>query len=85
MSFSARGYHDHPTGYHEQQMEYARFDTRLTTIEENQQEIQNTLHQHSQWQEEAGQRLIAIQQQQQQENDNWNYLFGHLHIDHPPR
>jgi len=43
MSFSARGYHDHPTGYHEQQMEYAHFDTRLTTIEENQQEIRNTL------------------------------------------
>ena len=64
MSFSYRGHHDHPTGYHEQQMEYARFDTRLTTIEENQQEIWNTLHQHSQWQEEAGQRLVAIQQQE---------------------
>jgi hypothetical protein len=30
------------------------------TIEEGQQEIRNTLHQHSQWQEEAGQRLAAI-------------------------
>jgi len=79
MSFSARGFHDHPMGYHdqdmghhlppmgyhEQQMEHARFDTRLTTIEENKHEIQNTLHQHSQWQEEAGQRLAAIQQHQE--------------------
>ena len=85
MSFSARGFHDHPTGYHdqhmghhpppmgyyEQQMEHARFDIRLTTIEENQHEIQNTLHQHSQWQEEAGQCLVTIQQHQEQENQNW--------------
>jgi len=85
MSFSTRGFHDHPMGYHdqdtghhlppmgyhEQQMEHARFDTRLTTIEENQLEIQNTLHQHFQWQEEAGQRLVAIQQHQEQENQNW--------------
>jgi hypothetical protein len=48
-------------GYHEQQMEHARFDTRLTTIEEVHQEIWNTLHQHSQWQEEAGQCLATIQ------------------------
>ena len=77
MSFSAHGFHDQhmghhppPMGYHEQQMEHARFDTRLTTIEENQHEIQNTLHQHSQWQEEAGQYLATIQQHQEQENDN---------------
>ena len=75
MSFSAHGYHDHPIGYHEQQMEYACFDTRLTTIEENQQEIRNTLHEHSQWQEEAGQRLAAIQQPQELENQSWQYLF----------
>ena len=56
-------------------MKYTRFDIRLTTIEENQQEIQDTLHQHSQWQEEAGQRLAAIQQHQEQENQNWQYLF----------
>ena len=74
MSFSACGFHDHPTGYHdqhmghhllpmgyhEQQMEHARFDTRLSTIEENQHEIQNTLHQYSRWQEEEGQRLATI-------------------------
>jgi hypothetical protein len=75
--------HHHPTpmGYHEQQMEHAHFNTRLTTIEEGQQEIQNTLHQHFQWQEEARQRIAAIQQQQQQENDNWNWLFQGLNID----
>ena len=52
-------------------MEHARFDTRLTTIEESQHEIQNTLHQHSQWKEEAGQRLATIPQHQEQENQNW--------------
>jgi hypothetical protein len=41
------GHHPPPMGYHEQQMEHARFDTRLTTIEESQHETQNTLHQHS--------------------------------------
>ena len=74
MSFSTHGFHDHPMGYHDQhmghhpppmgyherQMEHARFDTRLTTIEKNQYEIQNTLHQYSQWQEEEGQRLATI-------------------------
>ena len=77
MSFSGHGFHDQhighhppPMGYHEQQMEHARFDNRLTTIEEGQQEIQDTLNQHSQWQEEAGQRLAAIQQHQEQENQN---------------
>jgi hypothetical protein len=28
------GHHPPPMGFHEQQMEHARFDTRLTTIEE---------------------------------------------------
>ena len=70
MSFSARGYHDQPMGYHDQQMQHARLDTRLTTIEETQQDIQNTLHQHSQWQAEVGDRITNIQQHQQQENEN---------------
>jgi hypothetical protein len=39
MSLSAHGYHDQPMGYHEQQMEHPRLDTRLTTIEEMQQDI----------------------------------------------
>ena len=39
MSFSARGYHDQPMGYHDQQMEHSRLNTRLTTIEETQQDI----------------------------------------------
>jgi hypothetical protein len=62
MSFSARGYHDQPMGYHEQQTELSRFDTRLTTVEETQQDIQNTVHQHShsQWQAEVGDRLTSI-------------------------
>ena len=60
MSFSARAYHDKLMGYHDQQMEHARFDTRLTTIEETQHDIQNTLHQHSQWKEEVGDRLTNI-------------------------
>ena len=47
MSFSARGYHDQPMGYHDQQMEHAYLDTKLMTIEEKQNDIQNMLHQHS--------------------------------------
>ena len=65
MSFSARGYHDQPMGYHDQQMEHSRLDTRLTNIKETQQDIQNMLHQHSQWQAEVGDRLTNIQQHQQ--------------------
>lgn len=83
MSFSARGYHDQPMGYHDQQMEYACLDNRLTVIEETQHNIQDTLHQQSQWQEEVGQRLTNIQQHQQQEDNNWHYLFDNLHIDPP--
>jgi hypothetical protein len=48
-------------GYHEQQMEHPRLDTRLTTIEETQHDIQNQLHQHSQWQAEMGERITTIQ------------------------
>ena len=62
MSFSTRGYYDQPMGYHDQQMEHSRLDARLTTIEETQQDIQNMLHQHSQWQAEIGDRLTNIQQ-----------------------
>jgi hypothetical protein len=36
---------------HEQSVDIARIENRLTTIEEGQQEIRNTLHQHAQWQE----------------------------------
>jgi len=43
MSFSSRGYHDQQTDHH-------RFDNRLTTLEEQNTAIQNTLHDHSQWQ-----------------------------------
>ena len=35
-------------------MDHSRLNTRLTTIEETQQDIRNTLHQHSQWQAEMG-------------------------------
>jgi hypothetical protein len=73
--FSTRGFHDHPTGshnhhmghhpppkgYHEQLVEHAHFDTRLITIEEGYQEIRNTLYQHTLWQEEAGQCIVAMQ------------------------
>jgi hypothetical protein len=41
----------------EQLVDLARIDTRLTTIEEGQQEIRNTLHQHAQWQEHMTQTL----------------------------
>jgi len=70
MSFSACGYHDQPMGYHGQHMEHFYLDTRLTTIEEMQQDIQNTLHHHSQWQAKVGDRLTNIQQHQQQESGN---------------
>ena len=60
MSFSAYGYHDQPMGYHEQQMERPCLDTRLTTIEETQQDILNQLHQHSQWQAQMGERIASI-------------------------
>ena len=59
-------------------MEHSRLDTRLTTIKEMQQDIQNMLHQHSQWQAEVGDRITNIQQQ---ENENWNYLFQKLNFD----
>jgi hypothetical protein len=64
MSFSAWGFHDQTPGFHDPYMghhhqpppmdqdppvDLARIDTRLTTIEEGQQEIHNTLHQHAQW------------------------------------
>ena len=39
MCFSARGYHDQHMVYHDQQMEHSRLNTRLTTIEETQQDI----------------------------------------------
>jgi len=45
-------------------MDHARLDTRLTTIEETQHAIQNTLHQHSQWQTNMGDAITNIQQQQ---------------------
>ena len=83
MSLSAYGYYDQPMGYHEQQMELRRLDNRLTTIEDTQHNIQNQLHQHTQWQAEAGERFAAIQQHQEQENKNWRYLFQGLHIDPP--
>jgi hypothetical protein len=58
MSFSTRGFHDHTLGFHgpymghhhpspmghEQPVNLACVDTRLTTIEEGQQDIRNTLH-----------------------------------------
>ena len=75
MSFSVRSYHDQPMGYHDQQMQHACLDTRLMTIEETQHDIQNMLHQHSQWQAQVGDRLTNIQQHQQYENENWHYLF----------
>ena len=78
MSFSAHGCHDQLMGYHDQQMERSCLDTRLTNIEETQHDIQNTLHQHSQWQAEVGDRITNIQQQ---ENENWNYLFQKLNFD----
>jgi len=70
-------------GHHEQQMEHPRLNTRLTTIEETHEDIQNMLHQHSQWQAEMGERMTNIQQHQQQENENWHYLFQGLNIDPP--
>jgi hypothetical protein len=50
------GYHHHqphqpPPMDQEPPVDLARFDTRLTTIEEGQQEIHNTLRQHAQWYE----------------------------------
>ena len=57
MSFSAYGYHD-------QQMDHSRLNTRLTTIEETQQDIRNTLHQHAQWQAEMGGAIMNIQHNQ---------------------
>ena len=60
MSFSIYGYHDQAMGYHEQQMERPRLDTRLMTIEETQHDIQNQLHQHSQWQAQMGERIASI-------------------------
>ena len=68
MSFSGGGYHD-------QQMDHHRIDNRLTTIEGQNTAIQNTLHEHSQWQAMMGEAITNIQQIQQQQNDNWNYLF----------
>ena len=57
MSFSARGDHD-------QQMDHSHLNTRLTTIEEMQQDIRNTLHQHAQWQAEMGGAIMNIQHNQ---------------------
>jgi hypothetical protein len=69
MSFSACGYHDQhmghhqpPMGYNELQTEHPRLNTRLTTIEETQHDIQNQLHQHTQWQAEMGEHITTIQQ-----------------------
>ena len=67
-------------GYHDQQMQHARLDTRLTNIEETQHDIQNMLHQHSQWQAEMRDHITSIQQQ---DNENWNYLFQKLNFDPP--
>jgi hypothetical protein len=55
---------------HEQSVDLARIDTRLTTIEEGQQEIRNTLHQYAQWQEHMTQTLADIRQHQRQEQNN---------------
>ena len=67
MSFSGYGYRDQhmghhqpPMGNHEQQMEHRRLDTQLTTIEETQHDILNTLHQHTQWQAEMGECITTI-------------------------
>ena len=76
MSFSTCGYND-------QQMDHSCLDTRLTTIEETQQDICNTLHQHSQWWANMGDVIINIQQNQQQENENLNFLFQRLNFDPP--
>ena len=46
------------------QMEHHRHDNRLTTIEETQHAIQNTLHQYSQWQADMGHAIANIQQNQ---------------------
>jgi hypothetical protein len=59
-------YHPAPMG-HDQPVDLARIDTRLTTIEEGQQEIRNTHHQHAQWQEHTMQNHADIRQHQQQE------------------
>jgi hypothetical protein len=67
---------------HEQLVDLARIDTRLTTIEENQQKFCNTLHQHVQWQEQTKQTLADIRQHQQQEQNNWDWLFNGLNIGH---
>jgi hypothetical protein len=75
MSFPARGFNDHMLGFHDPYMghhhqpspmdqdppvDLACIDTRLTTIEEGQQEIRNTLHQHTQWYEHMMQTLTDI-------------------------
>ena len=64
-------------------MECPRLDTKLMTIKETQQDIQNQLHQNSQWQAEMGERITSIQQHQEQQNENWHYLFQGLNIDPP--
>jgi hypothetical protein len=81
------GHHHHhhqPPMGHEQPVELASINTKLTTIEEDQQQIRNTLHQHAQWQEHMTQTLPDIRQHQQQERNNWDWLFGGLNIGHPP-
>lgn len=53
MSFSGCGYHDF-------QMTNQRIDNRLQTIEESQAAIQNTLHNHAQWQANMGHELANL-------------------------
>jgi hypothetical protein len=69
--------------YHEQQMERREIHTRLRVIEENQAAIQQMLHQHQQWQDQATQSLAEIQQNQVQQNQNWDRLFSYPQF-HPP-
>jgi hypothetical protein len=59
-------------------MDHHRFNNCLMTIEEQNTTIQNTLHEHSQWQDTMGEAIANIQQ-----NQNWDYLFQNFNI-HPP-
>jgi hypothetical protein len=55
-------HHQPPPMGHEQSVDLACIDTRLTTIEDSQQENRNTLHQQAQWQEHTTQTLADIRQ-----------------------
>ena len=54
MSFSGRGYHDF------RETQYS-INTRLTSIVETTAAIQDTLHQHSQWQATMGNKTVSLQ------------------------